>query len=338
MAETVLRSYEFRREREASWRDLEFLVDQVEKRGIRSLSADDLERLPILYRSALSSLSVARSISLDQNVVEYLEGLAGRAYFCVYGTRTRLLRSVIDFVRYRFPQSFRLYRWHILVSALMFIAGGFTAFFLTLQDPDLYYAFMDEGMAQGRNPAASTETLRAGLYDTEPASDTLVNFAAFLFTHNSKVGMMSFALGFLLGIPVFLLMFMNGLVLGAFTALYHMRGLSVDVWGWLLPHGVTELLAVIVCGGAGLVLAQSIILPGRRSRIRNLGLRGREAAVLVIGAVGMLFFAGLIEGIFRQTVTDVTVRYFVATSTALFWIVYFGFVGKRNPSDDSSTS
>jgi hypothetical protein len=63
----ALRSVQFRREREASWRELEMLVDKAGKKGLRGLGADELTRLPHLYRATLSSLSVARAISLDKN-------------------------------------------------------------------------------------------------------------------------------------------------------------------------------------------------------------------------------------------------------------------------------
>ena len=71
--ETHLRSYNFRREREDGWRDLDSLVQRVQRSGLANLSAQELRRLPELYRSVISSLSVARSISLDRNVLAYLE-------------------------------------------------------------------------------------------------------------------------------------------------------------------------------------------------------------------------------------------------------------------------
>src|SRR6266478_558318 len=85
--ELVLKSSEFRKGREAGWRDLETLVRRVERRGMRSLSLDELQRLPILYRTALSSLSVSRTIALDRNLLLYLENLALRAFLVVYGPR-----------------------------------------------------------------------------------------------------------------------------------------------------------------------------------------------------------------------------------------------------------
>jgi uncharacterized membrane protein SpoIIM required for sporulation len=141
---------------------------------------------------------------------------------------------------------------------------------------------------------------------------------------------MAFALGIFGGLPTVFLLFQNGLIVGAFAALYAGRGLSWDLWGWLLPHGVTELLAVILCGAAGLLLAHALVFPGAEPRADALRRRGRQAAEIALGCVGMLFIAGLIEGIFRQTVTSIDVRYAVASSTALFWLFYFGWVGRAH--------
>ena len=193
---------------------------------------------------------------------------------------------------------------------------------------DYYYAFAGD-MAEGRTPASSTAELREGLYHTESATGMLATFAASLFSHNSRIGILAFATGFVAGLPTLLLLFYNGLVLGAFVALFASRGLAVDLWAWILPHGVTELTAVMLCGAAGLLLAHALVFPGAHTRMDSLRERGRAAAVIVVGAVAMLFIAGLIEGVFRQTVTSVPIRFAVAAATAAWWIYYFGFVGRR---------
>jgi uncharacterized membrane protein SpoIIM required for sporulation len=111
-------------------------------------------------------------------------------------------------------------------------------------------------------------------------------------------------------------------MLGAFAGLYLDRGLGLEFWAWILPHGITELLAVVLCGAAGLVLADALLFPGRHSRRTNLALRGRDAGVIVIGAVLMFFAAGLVEGVFRQVVHDPASRLLVAAASAVFWTAY----------------
>jgi len=327
--EIRLKSYEFRREREASWRRLEALVVKVERRGLDALDETERIRLPMLYRGALSSLSVARAISLDRALLDYLETLCQRAYFCVYGTRRRLGRALGAFFLRRFPATVRREARPIALAALILLLGVMAGYALTRSDSDRFYSLVSSEMAQGRDPGATTESLREGLYKGADAHDALHAFAAFLFTHNAKVGMLCFALGFAAGVPVFLLLFLNGLYLGAFSALYTSRGLGVDWWGWVLPHGVTELLAVILCAGAGLVLARSLVFPGTYTRRESLARAGRKAGVVVVGAIVMFFLAGLLEGFFRQLVTDVTARYAVILTTLAFWVFYFGWVGRQ---------
>ncbi|MBT8494145.1 MAG: stage II sporulation protein M [Deltaproteobacteria bacterium] len=329
-SQSVLRSFEFRKERESSWKELEYLVEKVEKRGVKSLTADELSRLPVLYRATLSSLSVARNISLDQNVVKYLESLAGRAYFTVYGSKRHLFDAVSGFFLYQFPTAVRKAKWALLLSFAFLMLGTVTAFMMVSADPDSYYSFVGDAYAQGRNPASSTAELKDVLYSgQEHEAEELGAFASFLFTHNAKIGMVAFALGFAIGIPTMFLLFVNGLILGAFAALYDSRGLSLDLWGWLLPHGVTELGAVILCGGAGLVLAQCLVFPGRHTRLENLAMRGRLAGQIVLGAVVFFLIAGVIEGVFRQRVQSVPIRYTFAIGSLVLWALYFGLVGRR---------
>lgn len=324
-----LKSAAFRAEREASWRELEALVGRIEKGGVRALSPPELARLPALYRGGLSSLSVARAISLDRNVLDYLESLSGRAYLAVYGTRRHLREALADFVVRRFPRAVRAHAGHVAVAVALMVIGLATGFGLTRGDPDRFHAFVDSAYAQGRGPASTTESLREVLYAKKDASTLLKTFAMFLFQHNARIGLLAFAVGFAGAVPSALLLFSNGLILGAFGALYASRGLSLDFWGWILPHGVSELTAVALCGAAGMALGQALLFPGQEQRLAGLARRGREASVVALGAVGLFFVAALIEGIFRQLVHAVPVRYAVAFGTAGVLFSYLATSGKE---------
>jgi uncharacterized membrane protein SpoIIM required for sporulation len=336
MAEFRLKSFHFRREREATWRALDELVGRAEKRGVKTLSSTELVRLPSLYFATLSSLSVARSISLDRNVVEYLESLASRSFFLVYGSRTNLWEAIIDFFVWRLPMAVRRLAVPFAISAFAFLAGVLAGYVLTAANADWYYSLVPEELASGRTPTASTEYLRKGLFDETPGdTNALSFFATYLFTHNAKVGMMSFALGFAFGLPTIILLVDNGLIMGAFLALYASRGLAIDLGGWLFIHGVTELLALILCGAAGLALGGALAFPGSHGRLANLASTGRLAGQVVIGAVALLVIAGLLEGLGRQLIADTSLRYAVAATTAVAWLLYFGFAGRKRIHGDS---
>lgn len=336
MAEFRLKSFHFRREREATWRALDELVGRAEKRGVKTLSSTELVRLPSLYFATLSSLSVARSISLDRNVVEYLESLASRSFFLVYGSRTNLWEAIIDFFVWRLPVAVRRLKIPFAIALFAFLAGVFAGYVLTAANADWFYSFIDEGLAGGRTPTASTESLRNGLFDeTGNDANALSFFATFLFTHNAKIGMMCFALGFAFGLPTIILLVQNGLMMGAFFALYASRGLGVELGGWIFIHGVTELLAIILCGAAGLALGGALAFPGAHSRLTNLAATGRVAGQVVIGAVALLLVAGLLEGLGRQLITDTSLRYAIAATTATAWLLYFGFAGRNRVHGDN---
>ena len=322
----MLKSAQFRREREAAWVELDGLLKTMEKGNRDRLTPQELMRLP--------TLSVARGISLDQSLLAYLESLANRAYFQIYGPRAGIIRVVTNFLGWDFPNAVRRLALHIALAAALLVIGTYAGYRLTSQDSEWYYTFVPADMAGERTPASSTEELRAVLYGDRHETDKLSIFASFLFVHNSKIGLASFALGFALGLPTLFLTLFNGVTFGSFIALYTSRGLGTELGGWLIIHGSTELTALALCGGAGFALADAIIFPRKRSRLAMLAEAGPTAAIVALGAVLMFLVAGILEGIGRQSIEDTTTRYIIGLIMALLWSAYFMFAGRGLPNGD----
>ena len=320
-----LRSQRFRAEREADWRRLESLVVRLERSAPSSLSTEDLLALPVLYRGALSSLSVARATSLDHSLIDYLETLAARAYFFVYGARSTLAQKLARFFAADWPAAVQGLRRETALSAAIMIFGLVVGFTLTVGDAAWFIALVGD-MAGGRGPAVSTAQLRAILYDGGGPNGTaggLSVFATYLFTHNAQIALFAFALGFAFGLPTAMLIAYNGCSLGAMLALYVGRGLGLELGGWLLIHGVTELFAVTLAGAAGFRIGWAVAFPGRASRVDAAAAAGRQAATAMAGVVVMLVVAGLLEGFGRQLITSDVARYGIAAASALAWGLYF---------------
>ena len=311
----------FRAAHAADWERLEALVTRVEKRSVRALTDDDLLALPLLYRTTLSSLSVARETSLDAGLIAYLEQLSTRAYFQIYGVPTSAWTQIARFFARDWPRAVQALWRETLAALLLTVAGAVTAYLLVRGDPSWFYAIVPEGLASGRDPSASTASLARTLYARQ--DKLLGTFAAYLFTHNAQIAIFSFALGFAFAIPTALLILYNGMMLGAFMAVFTPKGLGVGFAGWLAIHGTTEMFAIILAGATGFRIGTAIAFPGRMARMDAAVTAGRLAATAMAGTVLMLAVAGLLEGIGRQTVLTDAGRFAIGGAMLVAWLLYF---------------
>ncbi len=322
MAALQLKSAKFRQERAHDWSRLSGLLEKVEARGARSLTDEQLLAIPVLYRSALSSLSVARATSLDQGLIDYLEGLCARAYFLVYGTRPRIGERLAHFFTTGWSQAVKSIWKETLAAAAITLFAAVVGYVLVMQNPDLYFSFVSPEMSQGRDPTAAYKTLRDGLYDGGPAAE-LGTFAASLFQHNAQISLFCFALGFAFCVPTAMLLIQNGAMLGAMIAIFAAKGLGWNFAGWLMIHGVTEIYAIILAGGAGFKIGLAVAFPGDRTRLDAASEAGRASGGAMIGVVLMLLIAGILEGFGRQMITSDVARYAIGIGSAVLWLSYF---------------
>lgn len=322
----------FRAAHEGDWQRLDQIVTRIERRSVRALDDDDLLALPVLYRTALSSLSVARETSLDRALVRYLEQLCTRAYFQIYGVSGDSWRQIGAFFTRGWPDAVaRLWRETLAALALT-LAGVIVAYLLVAHDPSWFYGIIPDGLAEGRDPAASAESLRQVLYHPGD-KDPLTTFATALFTHNAQIALFAFALGFAFAVPTALLLVYNGMMLGALLQVYAAKGLAMPFLGWILIHGTTELFAIILAGAAGFRIGLVIAFPGRVARMDAAVAAGRNAGVAMAGVVLMLLVAGLLEGIGRQTILIDWQRFAIAGTVLAGWLTYFYIARGRDGRD-----
>lgn len=318
----------FRTTHEGDWARLEALITRVEKRSVRALADEDVLALPLLYRAALSSLSVARETSLDRALVTYLEKLCTRAYFQLYGVPTSLIDQLRGFFATGWPTAVQaLWRETLFCLALLAV-GAITGYLLVAGDPTWFYSIVPSGMASGRDPSASAETLRGTIYG-DSGDTMLLTFATFLFTHNSQIALFAFALGFAFAVPSLLLVAYNGVMLGAMMALFAGKGLGVGMACWLAIHGTTELFAVALAGAAGVRIGTAVAFPGREARLDAAMRAGRSTAVAMGGVVCMLMVAGLLEGVGRQTIQGDLPRLAIGIAALAAWLAYFYLPRRR---------
>ncbi len=325
----------FIRSREATWGALAKLLDRVDATGVEGLSLDEARTLGKLYRGVSSDLIQARTERVDATVVDYLNGLVARAYAHVHATRNRRGVRIVEFLLRGYPRLVRAEWRPIALSTLIFLSGGVFGSLAVEFDPGAHQVVLP-GQHQGTSPTdrVAREERSGGLTSGGAAA----HFSSFLFTHNIQVTFMVFALGITAGLGTVSLLFLNGVPLGALAMQYHQSGEGLFFWAWILPHGVPELTAIFIAGGAGLILARGVLFPGRRRRRAALKDEARRAALLVMGTMPILVLAGLIEGTISQMHEPVIpyaskLAFALVVSSAVY--TYLLFSGRRAGEEGS---
>lgn len=323
-----LRSDRFRLEREVDWQRLEAIVSALEKGRPKNISDEDLLDLPVLYRKTASSLAVAREISLDAAALAYLEALVRRAWFQIYGPRIGFIGWLRRFLGGGWSAAVRDIWLDICVALAVSLAGVAVGWLLVDRDQSWFYALVPGGMAGERVPGASREALQESLAH-EGGAEGLSIFAASLFSNNTGVAILAFALGFAFGIPTLLLLVYNMALLGALLWVFADAGLAYEFGGWLSVHGTTELFAIVLAGAAGLHVGRTMAFPGERSILAAMQSAGVRVAQVMAGVTIMLVIAGLLEAYPRQLVDSADAKYLIGGFMLLFWLVFL--LGMKRP-------
>jgi uncharacterized membrane protein SpoIIM required for sporulation len=316
---------DFVRKRSEHWERLEALITRAGRRGLRNLSSAELFEFGRLYRWATSDLAYAQGHGYDPHLVHYLNRLTARGHAHVYGATVESgTARVTRFFTHTFPQEFRRSWPYIGVCIALTVLWAMVAYAIVQHNPADAYALLPDWLV----PAHITKSLHNSNFDFGPQASAAMSSA--IITNNIRVAILTFAAGIVtLGIGTIYLIVFNALMLGALGALYAQAGFGTDFWATVAPHGFIELTAIQIAGGAGLLIAAGVLLPGRLSRRDAIAQNGRRAGILIAGVAAMLCVAGMIEGFFSPLRFPADVRAGVGALTGVLLVLYFAFVGLR---------
>jgi uncharacterized membrane protein SpoIIM required for sporulation len=271
---------------QASWDRLATLVGRA-SRQVRRLSADELEEMVSLYEHTATQLSYARTTYRDPALTANLSSLVARAGAVVYGSRPRTLRALGQFFAVTFPAAVWYSRRFVAVSAALLLVPAFAVGLWVASSPRAVEATGPKAVRE-----AYVNQDFEQYYRSAPASQ----FASQVFTNNVQVSIYAFAAGIAFCLPTAFILIYNGAGVGVAGGLFASVGQQAKFWGLILPHGLLELTAVIIAGGAGLRLGWTLIDPGDRTRRDALADEGRRSLAIVAGLVVVFLAAGTIEG------------------------------------------
>jgi uncharacterized membrane protein SpoIIM required for sporulation len=300
----------FVEKRKADWQRLEELIQRVRAmRGLRGFDRAELRELGRLYRRTASDLAVARVEARDGRLVNYLNGLVVRAHGEIYRGESKGVRGIVDFYRYEFPAVFRRTLGYTLAVFVLFMLIALFSFVATYRDDDFGdFAGVSNGLLS---------TIKARQMWTDRLNDEAPASAAYIMTNNIGVGFMWFALSILPLLGTLAAMRRSALQLGAVYALTLKYGMNFSLVSFIAAHGVLELTALFIAGGAGLMIGLALIAPGERTRHEALVERGVTAIKLLAGCIPLLVVAGVIEAFVSPTPIHPGYKFAVSAATAV---------------------
>lgn len=313
--------------RQPYWSRLEQLLDQSTRRGFSSLGRSELQELGLLYRQIAADLAVLREDRGSVNFARYLNQLLARAHNIIYSARKTSPSAILSFFAVTYPRVFRSHWHYVQIALLLFAVAAAVGAVLTYQDPDFKLSILGPAMVQ---TIEKREMWTHSILGIKPLASSAI------MTNNLSVGFTTFALGITAGLGTIYMILFNGLLIGVIGMACHLSGMSLELWSFVAPHGVLELPAIFIAGGAGLRIASGLLFPGYLPRRESLARAGTEAVQLLLGSIPILIIAGVIEAFVSPTALAIKLKFALAGALFTLLLAYL-FGASRIPAKADSS-
>ncbi|MDR3271851.1 MAG: stage II sporulation protein M [Peptococcaceae bacterium] len=301
----------FIKQNRAEWEQLEQRMREM--RQSRKLIPEQVELFQQSYQRTAYLLSFSQTYYPQDELTAYLNDLVSRAHHLLYRGQVTSWLQIKDFFNRVFVGLLWEQRGFVGCAAFLFILGALGGFASVMMEPLNIYTILPVDLARGIDP---------GSLGGAAAEFNSPLISAQIMTNNIQVAFYAFLGGITLGLFTIYLLIENGLLLGALAAIYYQYGNAYDFWAFIIPHGVIELTAIFIAGGAGLLMGYRIVVPGPYPRLQMLKHQALRSVQLLLGTLPLFVIAGLIEGYITPAPIALELKYLVAIITALGLFLY----------------
>jgi uncharacterized membrane protein SpoIIM required for sporulation len=313
--------------RRPHWNRLEQLINISGRSGVSALSPTDLQELALLYRQIAADLASVREDSTSLNLAHYLNQLLGRAHNIIYMGRKTDQRNIWTFYRYTYPRIFRETFSNTLAAFLIFLCGAVAGCLLTMSDASFSRHILGPNMLQN---IEQHKMWTESIVTIKPVASSQI------LTNNLTVSILTYALGITAGIGTVWMMLLNGLLIGVVGTACWQGGMSLLLWSFVAGHGVLELPAIFIAGGAGLLITRGLLFPGALPRRESLVRAGKLSAQLFFGTIPLLLIAGMIEGFISPSDIPIPAKFALGAGLFTLLILYLSSAGKSQAAQQES--
>lgn len=299
--------------RRPHWNRLEQLVAASGRKSVNSLTPTELQELALLYRQSAADLSTVREDPTSSQLALYLNQLLGRAHNLIYMGRRASRRGIWTFYKETYPKIFRETFSDTFAAFVLFLVAGLAGILLALADPGFSRYFLGPHMMESiENHKMWTDSI----VTVKPLASSGI------MTNNMSVAFAAFAFGITAGVGTVWMMLLNGLMMGVVGVACWREDMSLSLWSFVAAHGVLELPAIFIAGGAGLGIAKGLLFPGVLPRRESLVRAGARSVRLLLGTIPLLLIAGFVEGFVSPTSLPPHLKFLLAAGLGTLLVMY----------------
>lgn len=330
----ILDVEKFIRQRRSEWEEFEQMVALLESDKRASMDIEKAQRYNYLYERIAADLSKLSAYAVEPQTKRYLESLVARGFGEMHGHVRKLpFFTALLALLSSFPITVRRHARVLALVVAIFVSGMiFGGLALALDESAKPVLMPFSHLLGDPSERVADEEANEGKY----MQGAKTSFSAHLMTHNTKVAILTLALGMTFGIGTGICLFYNGVILGAVVMDYIMAGETVFLTAWLLPHGSVEIPAILLAGQGGLLLGHTLLFSKQRmsfaERLRSV--RG-DLIALISGVAVMLIWAGIVESFlsqYHEPVISYESKILFGFIQLMGLLAYFMLMGRNNES------
>lgn len=282
-------------------------------------TSTDPDKLSDLFIQVTDDLAFANTQYPDSRTYAYLNGLASKIHAQIYKNKNEDRKRFVYFWKTEVPLVVQKSHTKLLYAFIIFAVSVIIGIVSQNMEIDFVRIILGDNYVN-----MTLENIEKGdvlaVYGRGSQMDT---FFAITF-NNVRVSFFAFAAGLLVSLGTGYLLFQNGVMVGCFFTFLGQQGYLNEAFKVVMLHGTLELSAIVLAGGAGFVMGDSILFPGTYSRMASFKRGAIEGLKIVMGLMPVFILAGFIEGFFtRFTNMPIAISLFVITGSAAFIIYYY---------------
>ncbi len=270
------------------------------------------------FTQTVEDLAYAKTFYPSGKITQFINAEASRMYLDIYRNRKEESNRIVRFWKYDLPLTLYKHRRALMFSFIIFAAFFAFGYFAASQDESFASAVLGPGyVAETKQNIAVGNPF--GIYET----GTPFWMWMYIMINNIKVTVIMFFASILGILPGLFLLSKNAVMTGVFDEFFASRGLGINFWMVVFVHGTLEISAIILSGGAGLVLGKSFIFPGTISRMESFKQGAKDGVKIIVGMMPVLALAAFFESFITRLYNDFSILTTSVFGLSVVFVIWY---------------